>query len=101
MTGVEIAGILKDYGPWGLCAILMLVIEYKMRGAFCVFRTIAGGFLSWRLSRMQDRYAELCGQIATIAESGKAAIAADTGATERMQSAQAVAAEALREQGQE
>jgi hypothetical protein len=26
MTGVEIAGILKDYGPWGLCAILMLVI---------------------------------------------------------------------------
>ncbi|MFK5596502.1 hypothetical protein ACFZ8E_05790 [Methylobacterium sp. HMF5984] len=31
MTGVEIAGILKDYGPWGLCAILMLVIAKLYR----------------------------------------------------------------------
>jgi F0F1-type ATP synthase membrane subunit b/b' len=78
-----------------------VLLEYKLLGAFCVFLLIAVGFLSWRLSKMQDRYAELVGQIATIAESSKAAITAQTSATERMQSAQAVAAEALREQGQE
>jgi hypothetical protein len=26
MTGIELAGILKDYGPWGLSAILMVVV---------------------------------------------------------------------------
>ncbi|GEM_PF-5790509 len=31
MTGIELAGILKDYGPWGLCAILMLVIAKLYR----------------------------------------------------------------------
>lgn len=32
MPAVEIAGLLKDYGPWGFCAILMLVVAYLHKG---------------------------------------------------------------------
>lgn len=78
-----------------------VLLEYKLLGAICVFLLIAVGFLSWRLSKMQDRYADLVGQVITTAESSKAAIAAQASAVERMQAAQVTAAEALREQGQE
>lgn len=27
MTGIEIAGLLKDYGPWGLCGLFLLAIS--------------------------------------------------------------------------
>ncbi|MDO9428469.1 MAG: hypothetical protein Q7T93_16755 [Methylobacterium sp.] len=78
-----------------------VLLEYRLLGAICVFLLIAVGFLSWRLGKMQDRYADLVGQVATVAANSMAAITAQTSATERMQAAQAVAAEALREQGQE
>lgn len=78
-----------------------VLLEYKLLGAICVFLLIAVGFLSWRLGRMQDRYADLVGQVATVAANSMSAITAQTSATERMQAAQATAAEALREQGQE
>ncbi|ACL55655.1 hypothetical protein [Methylobacterium nodulans] len=31
MTAVELAGLLKDYGPWGLLALALLAVSYLQR----------------------------------------------------------------------
>lgn len=78
-----------------------ILLQYKLLGAFCVFLLIAVGVLFWLLIKSYGRYGDLVGQAIATAESSKAAIAAQVSAVERMQAAQATAAEALREQGQE
>ncbi|KQT14004.1 hypothetical protein ASG40_19450 [Methylobacterium sp. Leaf399] len=78
-----------------------VLLQYKILGVFCVFLLIAVGVLFWLLVKAYGRYGDLVGQVIVTAESSKAAIAAQAGALERMQVAQATAAEALREQGQE
>jgi hypothetical protein len=43
MTGLDIAGLLKEYGPWGLCSLLLLAL-----------RTIT----NWWADCMRDRLAD-------------------------------------------
>ncbi|WP_244424838.1 hypothetical protein [Methylobacterium nodulans] len=31
MTALELAGLLKDYGPWGLLALALLAVSYLQR----------------------------------------------------------------------
>lgn len=65
MTGVEIAGLLKDYGPWGICALLILALIYVHKGwqACQEARVVDGRLATEALTRQASTNAE----IATIA----------------------------------
>lgn len=78
-----------------------ILFEYKLLGAGCVFLLIAVGVLFWMLIRSYEKRAELATQLATIAANSTSAIASHASAIDRMQAAQATAAETLREQGAE
>lgn len=78
-----------------------ILLQYQAIGAFCVFILIAFGFVSWRYMKALDKLAEQGAQLATIAANGTSAIASYASAIDRMQAAQATAAETMREQGGE
>ncbi|WP_110353987.1 hypothetical protein [Methylobacterium sp. B4] len=77
------------------------LMQYQAVGAFAILLTIALGWQSWRNMKLQDRCADLASQLATIAANSTSAIASHASATDRMQAAQATAAETLRDQGAE
>lgn len=77
------------------------LMQYQAVGAFCVLLAIALGVVFWRNMKLQDQNAELKVQIATIAANSTSAIASYASALDRMQAAQATAAETMREQGAE
>ena len=78
-----------------------ILLQYQAIGAFCVFILIAFGVVSWRYMKALDKLAEQGAQMATIAANSTSAIASYASAIDRIQGAQATAAEALREQGTE
>lgn len=77
------------------------LMQYQAVGAICVLLALALAWSTWRNSKLQDQNAELKVQIATIAANSTSAITSYAGALDRMQVAQATAAETMREQGAE
>lgn len=78
-----------------------ILLEYRLLGAVSVFLLIAVGVLFWMLTKAYGKNAELATQLATIAANNTSMIASYASAIDRMQAAQATAAETLREQGAE
>lgn len=72
MTGLEIAGLLKDYGPWGACALLVLALMAVVR---------------WWRDCMAARIAD-AGQIATTLERSASATAATAAALDDVREGQ-------------
>lgn len=77
------------------------LFQYKVLGAVCVLLIIAVAILFWLLVRSWERTGKLTELVAGEVSANKTATLAITATLERMQSAQASAAEALREQAHE
>ncbi|MFC6792704.1 hypothetical protein ACFQE0_25990 [Methylobacterium komagatae] len=67
MTSLEIANLLKDYGPWGICALLILAVVYLHKGwQACQEARVTDGRLA---TEALTRQASTNTEIATITAS--------------------------------
>lgn len=85
MTAVDIANLLKEYGPWGLVAVFALVIA----------------FLYKKVEARQDLYVALLERVISALADGKAGHTANAAALDAMRNTVEQTSDALVAQGRE